>query len=89
MAGNGSVLGLVGSPNREGRSYQMVASALEGASKAGARVELVQMADHVVEACKDCLPWECMKTLKCRYEDPAFEYLSERLLHCGAVVSHQ
>jgi len=86
MAGNGSVLGLVGSPNREGRTYQMVASALEGASKAGAQVELVQMADHVVEACKDCLPWECMKTLKCQYEDPAFEYLSERLLHCGAVV---
>jgi len=56
-----------------------------GASKAGAQVELVQMADHVVEACKDCLPWECMKTLKCRYEDPAFEYLSDRLLHCGAV----
>ena len=86
MAGNGSVLGLVGSPNREGRTYQMVASALEGASKAGAQVELVQLADHVVEACKDCLPWECMKTLKCQYEDPAFEYLSDRLLHCGAVV---
>jgi len=61
-------------------------AALEGASRAGARVELVQMADHVAEACKDCLPWECMTTLKCQYPDPAFHYLSEKLLNCGALV---
>jgi NAD(P)H-dependent FMN reductase len=82
----GKVLGLVGSPNRDGRTFQMVTAALEGAAKAGASVELVQMADHVVEACKDCLPWECKDTLKCKYDDPAFEYLSEKLLHCGALV---
>jgi len=64
----------------------LVKAALEGASKAGVRVELVQMADHVVEACKDCLPWECMTTLKCQHPDPAFEYLSEKLLRCGALV---
>ena len=86
MAGDGSVLGLVGSPNREGRTYQMVTAALEGASRAGARVELIQMADHVVEACKDCLPWECQTTRKCAYPDAAFEHLSVKLLHCGAVV---
>jgi NAD(P)H-dependent FMN reductase len=86
MAGNGSVLGLVGSPNREGRTYRMVTAALEGAARAGAQVELVQMADHVVEACKDCLPWECKDTLKCAYPDAAFEYLSRKLLHCGALV---
>jgi NAD(P)H-dependent FMN reductase len=44
------------------------------------------MADHLVEACKDCLPWECKDTLKCAYPDPAFEYLSGKLLRCGAVV---
>lgn len=86
MAGNGSVLGLAGSPNRDGRTFRMVTAALEGAAKAGATVELVQMADHVVEACKDCLPWECMTTLKCQYPDPAFEYLSHKLLHCGALI---
>jgi len=86
VAENRNVLGLVGSPNREGRTFHLMKAALEGASRAGARVELVQMADHVVEACKDCLPWECMTTLKCQYPDPAFEYLSEKLLHCGALV---
>ena len=86
MAGNGSVLGLVGSPNRDGRTYEMVTAALEGAARAGAEVELVQLADHVVEACKDCLPWECKDTLKCAYPDAAFAYLSQKLLHCGALV---
>lgn len=86
MTGNTSVLGLVGSPNREGRTFQVVTAALEGAAKAGAAVELIQLADHVVEPCKDCLPWECMTTRKCRYPDPAFEHLSAKLLQCGALV---
>jgi multimeric flavodoxin WrbA len=86
MAGNGSVLGLVGSPNRDGRTFKVVTAALEGAAKAGATVELVQMADHVVEACKDCMPWECMTTLECKYPDPAFDYLRDKLLNCGALI---
>jgi hypothetical protein len=44
------------------------------------------MADHVVSACKDCLPWVCASNLKCSFEDAAFEFLSERLLSCGALV---
>ena len=86
MAENGSVLGLVGSPNRDGRTFRMVTTALEGAAKAGATAELILLADHVVGACKDCQPWECMTTLKCQYSDPAFEYLSDKLLRCGALV---
>jgi multimeric flavodoxin WrbA len=80
------VLGLVGSPNREGRTNQLVAAALKGATAAGASTELVQMADHVVAACKDCLPWVCLNNQKCTYEDHAFEYLSEKVLSCGALV---
>jgi len=86
MTETGNILGLVGSPNRDGRTYQVVTAALDGAAKAGARVELIQVADHVVGACKDCLPWECKDTQKCVYPDPAFEHLSGRLLHCGALV---
>lgn len=86
MGTDKDVLGLVGSPNRDGRTYQMVTAALEGAAKAGARVELIHMADHVVEPCKDCLPWECKDSLKCAYPDVAFDYLSSKLLHCGALV---
>jgi multimeric flavodoxin WrbA len=83
---DGYVLGLVGSPNRDGRTFQMVSATLEAAAAMGARVELVQMADHVVAPCQDCLPWTCATETRCQYSDPAFEYLSDRLLDCGALV---
>lgn len=86
MGSKGIVLGLVGSPNQEGRTNQLVTAALEGAARAGISTELVQMADHVVAACKDCLPWVCKENQKCTYEDDAFEYLSERVLSCSALV---
>jgi NAD(P)H-dependent FMN reductase len=44
------------------------------------------MADHVVAACKDCLPWVCLTTQKCTFEDEAFEFLSKKVLNCGALV---
>ena len=86
MGTDGKVLGLVGSPNREGRTHQLVVAALEGAARAGSPTELVQMADHVVAACKDCLPWVCKESLKCTYEDESFGYLSQKILSCGALV---
>ena len=86
MSGNKTVLGLVGSPNSEGRTNQLVSAALESAAQAGAAVELVQMSDHVVNACRDCLPWVCLKNLKCTYEDENFEILSQKILNCGGLV---
>jgi len=86
MGTNEIVLGLVGSPNRGGRTNQLVMAALEGASRAGMATELVQMADHVVAACQDCLPWVCVTKQKCTFEDNAFEFLSQKVLNCGALV---
>ena len=86
MGADGYILGLVGSPNRDGRTFQIVNSALEGAAAMGASVELVQMADHLVAPCRDCQPWTCMTELSCQYSDPAFEFLSDKLLNCSALV---
>jgi multimeric flavodoxin WrbA len=61
-------------------------AALKGAAQAGAATELIHMADHVVSACKDCLPWVCASNVKCSYEDAAFEFLSDKVLSCGALV---
>jgi multimeric flavodoxin WrbA len=80
------VLGVVGSPNREGRTSKLVSSALEGARQKGAPTELIHLADHVVAACRDCLPWVCKENQKCTYEDEAFEYLSQKILKAGALV---
>lgn len=86
MEENGTVLGIVGSPNPEGITNQLVTTALKGAADAGAPTELIQLSEYIVVACKDCLPWVCMENLKCTYDDEAFEYLSQKILNCGALV---
>lgn len=83
---NSVVLGIVGSPNRDGRTNKIVSAVLEGAARKGAPTQIVQLADHVVAACKDCLPWVCMENKKCTYKDEAFETLSQKILNCGALV---
>jgi multimeric flavodoxin WrbA len=80
------VLGFVGSPNPDGRTNRLVRAALEGAAVAGADTEIIQMSDHVVAPCKDCLPWVCAENQKCTYEDDAFEFLSRKVLNCGALI---
>lgn len=80
------VLGLVGSPNKTGRTNELVSAALSGATRAGATIELMQMSEHVVGACHDCLPWVCATNLKCTYEDESFELLSQKIQGCGALV---
>jgi NAD(P)H-dependent FMN reductase len=44
------------------------------------------MAEHVVGACKDCLPWVCLTNLKCSFPDEAFEFLAPKVLNCGALI---
>jgi multimeric flavodoxin WrbA len=86
MGAKGNVIGLVGSPNPEGRTNQLVAAALEGAASRGAATELIQMSDHVVSACRDCLPWVCKDNLKCAFDDDAFKFYSGKIMDCGALI---
>ena len=86
MSKEKKVIGIVGSPNKDGRTFELVNAALEGCRQGGAATELVQLSDYVVDACMDCLPWIYKDELKCTYEDEAFEYLSEALLNCGGLV---
>lgn len=86
MEGKGTVLGIVGSPNPEGRTGQLIMAALKGAADAGGSTEIIQLSEYNVAACKDCLPWICKDNLKCAYEDEAFESLSRKILTCGALI---
>ena len=86
MSESKKIIGLVGSPNTDGRTFQLVDAALDGCRKGGADTELIQLTDYVVDPCKDCLPWVCLDTLKCTYKDDAFVYLSEKILNCGGLV---
>ena len=86
MGSEGIVLGLVGSPNPDGRTNRIVSAALAGAARAGAPVELIQMSEHVPAACKDCLSRECQANRRCSFDDESFEYLAAKILGCGALV---
>ena len=86
MSDQKKILGLVGSPNKDGLTNRLVSRALEGAAKAGAATELVQMSDHLIETCHDCLPWVCRQNMKCTYEDPGFEFLSNAILNCKGLI---
>ena len=86
MSSEKKIVGLVGSPNKDGRTFDLVSAALDGCRQEGAETELIQMSDYVVDACKDCLPWICKEELKCTFKDEGFEYLTEALLNCGGLV---
>ena len=86
MGTNRNVIGLVGSPNPDGRTNQLVSAALKGVAQAGVATELIQMSDHVVTACRDCLPWVCKDNLKCTFDDDAFKFYSQKIMDCGALI---
>jgi len=86
MEASKNVIGLVGSPNSDGRTNQLVSAALEGAAQAGVATEVSQMSDLVVTACRDCLPWICKDNLKCTFDDDAFEFYSRKIADCGALI---
>lgn len=86
MGNRKKIIGLVGSPRPDGLTNRLVAGALTGAAKQGAQTELIQMSEHVVDACKDCLPWICSDNRKCTFNDVNLEFLSEKLLACDGLV---
>ena len=86
MSTKGTIIGIVGSPNHDGRTNEVVSAALDGAESIGGAVEKIQLSDHVVDACKDCLPWVCKDNLKCTYPDEAFEWLNQKLHDGGALI---
>ena len=86
MEASRNVIGLVGSPNADGRTNQLVSAALEGVAQAGGTAELIQMSDHVATACRDCLPWVCKDNLKCTFDDDAFKFYSQKIMDCGALI---
>jgi multimeric flavodoxin WrbA len=83
---NGKVVGIVGSPNKDGLTFRHVNKALEGVKKAGIETELVQMSDYLIDTCHDCLPWVCRENLRCTYNDENFEKVAEKILNCKGLI---
>ena len=54
MTGGVKVLGLFGSPRREGNTEILLQEALKGAEKEGAKVERLYISDFTFTPCKEC-----------------------------------
>ena len=87
MAQSPRILGVVGSPNKQGRTQQIVGEALAGAVDHGASTEMLFLSDYPLGVCQDCRPWRCRVTRRCQY-DPGghLAAVSERFLAADAVV---
>ena len=82
-----NVLGMVASPDPRGRTQDVVRRALDGAAAGGLATELIYLGDFASKPCRDCRPWNCRTTKRCRLdEDGHFAYLSTRFLAADAVV---
>jgi len=66
-------LGIVGSPRHNGNTHILVNKVLEGAAQAGAEVDTLFLADHVIRECDGC--HSCWKGEHCpKAEDMAEVY---------------
>jgi len=86
-AGAMMILGLVASPNRDGRTQDAVGQALAGAAEAGAATELAYLDDYSSPPCRDCHPWTCRMSHRCEYDaDGRFGALAAKVLAADGVV---
>jgi multimeric flavodoxin WrbA len=87
MAVSTKVLGVVGSPNKLGRTQHVVTAALEGAAEQGASTEMLFLSDYPLSACEDCRPWTCRTTRRCQHDPEGhLAEVSEKFLAADAVV---
>jgi multimeric flavodoxin WrbA len=81
------LLGIVGSPRREGNSFYLVQRALEGAKEENPLVEtkIIQLADLRIEPCRACE--SCAKEpFKCVNQDDDFEMVFEEMKRADGIL---
>ena len=77
------VLGIMGSPRRDGNTENLVQEALDSARELESEVELVPIADKNIAPCDGCE--SCMVTKKCKIEDDMQEIYS-KLLEADGII---
>jgi multimeric flavodoxin WrbA len=77
------ILGIMGSPRRNGNTHILVSRILDSAQRHGAQVELVCLGDLAVRQCDGC--HVCWKTGKCAKKDD-MQNLYPKLIEADAVV---
>lgn len=81
-----SVLGIVGSPRKNGLTAQVVQKSLEGVAKAGMGTEALYLVDFRIKPCRDCYPTlSCWEDGECYHKDD-FEAISRRIDRASGLV---
>ena len=62
------VIGVVGSPRKDGLTSRLVAKALEGAASQGAQTEAVHLSDIRINPCEDCRGKKCWGSGPCKHD---------------------
>jgi multimeric flavodoxin WrbA len=73
------VLGILGSPRKDGNSEALLDAALEGAKETGAEIEKVRLCDYDYEPCREC--HGCDETGECIIDDD-MQKLYPKLMEC-------
>ena len=79
------ILGIVGSPHRDGLTNGLVQGMLEGARAAGAECETMYLGDYNIESCVGCRGATCWTDGRCRFDESAYER-NQKLAAADAVV---
>jgi multimeric flavodoxin WrbA len=77
------ILGISGSPRKEGATVTMINEALQAAAADGAEVELFSVAGKNIKGCEGC--WSCTKTGKCKIKDDV-TVLFEKMLAADGII---
>jgi len=78
------VLGIVGSPHKNGMTAKLVKKALKGAREEGVETEILYLIDEELKYCEGC-SGGCFQTLKCVKDEKA-TLRSQRVSSCDALV---
>ncbi len=62
------VLGVVGSPRKDGLTSRLVSKTLEGAASAGAQTEIVHLSEITIHPCEDCRGKKCWGAGPCKFD---------------------
>lgn len=79
------ILGIVGSPNKNGRTHQLVNNAVSGAASAGAVTDVMYLGDEDIQPCRGCKLQKCWEDGICKFDDSA-EPRNQRIKDADGVI---
>ena len=79
------ILGIVGSPNKGGRTSRLVEKALAGAASAGAETDAMYLGEEDIQPCRGCKVQKCWEDGICRLDDSA-EPRNRRIKEADGII---